>query len=73
VPRNTLVVTQVAYLASQDLVLDARLILLAALTDQPDEPTFHFLLGSLYEQLGLPDQAAEAFAQARASGRSRAR
>src|SRR6266851_340624 len=73
VSPNTLVVTQVAYLASQELILDARLMLLAALTEQPDEPTFHFFLGSLYERLGLPDQAAESFAQERASGRSGAR
>jgi hypothetical protein len=70
VSPNTLVTTQVAYMASQGLLVDARLTLMRALANQPDDPTFHFLLGSLYERLGLPAEAAEAFAQARTPGLS---
>jgi hypothetical protein len=72
VSPNTLVATQVAYLASQGLLLDARLMLMAALADKPDEATFHFLLGNLYERLGLPQQAAESFGEARFLGMGRA-
>jgi hypothetical protein len=72
VSPKTLVTTQVAYLASQGLLLDARLMLMAALADQTDDPAFRFLLGTLYERLGLPEQAAESFAQARVLVRSRA-
>jgi hypothetical protein len=70
--KNTLVATQVAYLANQGLVIDARLMLMAALANDRDEAIFYYLLGDLYERLGLPDQAAESFAQARVLGRSRA-
>jgi Tfp pilus assembly protein PilF len=52
-------------LGADGLVHDARLILVAALTKDPDEPTLHLLLGTLYETTGLRDQAAEAFDEAR--------
>jgi hypothetical protein len=71
VSPNTLVTVQVAYLASQGLFADARLRLIAAVDNQPDEATFHYLLGDLYERIGLPEQAAESFAQARVLGSSR--
>jgi hypothetical protein len=72
VSPNTLVTVQVVYLASQGLFADARLRLITAVDDQPDEATFHYLLGAVYEQLDLPGQAAESFAQARVVGRCRA-
>jgi hypothetical protein len=62
---NTLVTLRAGFLASNGLVHDARLALIAALTKDPDEPTFHFLMGRLYEKAGLPEQAAEAFDEAR--------
>ena len=68
---DTLVAIQVAYLASQELFADARLRLLAALATQPDEATFHFLLGHLYGGLGLSEQAVESFGKARLLARGR--
>jgi len=37
----------------------------AGLSLDPDEPTFHFILGKLYEKAGLPEQAAEALEEVR--------
>src|SRR5262249_42725646 len=44
---------------------DARQIVLAALTRDPDEPSLHTLLGQLYQQSGLDVEAARAFGEAR--------
>jgi len=51
-------------LASQGLLHDARLAVLAALAKDPDEPSLHALLGTLYQKTGLPQQAAESFDEA---------
>jgi hypothetical protein len=72
VSPDTLVATRVAYLTSQGLVADARLTLMAALANQPDDVTFHVLLGDLYQRLGLSEQAADSFAEARSLGAGRA-
>jgi hypothetical protein len=71
VSPNTLVATQVAYLTSQGLLVDARLTLVAALANQADDVTMHVLLGDLYARLGLPELAAESFDEARFLSRSR--
>jgi hypothetical protein len=69
---NTLVVIQVAYLMSQDLFVDARLILLEALAEQPDDPAYRVVLSNLYEQVGLSKQTARSLAEAQApKGRPR--
>jgi hypothetical protein len=65
VSPKTLVTLRVGYLASKGRVHDARLQLVSALTKDPDEPTFHLLLGKLYEKSGLPEKAAEAYDEAR--------
>ena len=72
VSPDTLVATRVAYLTSQGLVADARLTLMAALANQPDDVTFHVLLGDLYQRLGLSEQAADSFSEARSLGAGRA-
>ena len=61
---SSLAVTRAAYLAENGLFHDARLTVLAALARDPHEPVLHTLLGSLYTQIGLPQQAAEAFNEA---------
>ena len=61
---SSLAVARAGYLADAGLLYDARLAVLGALAGDPDEPVLHTLLGSLYSQLGLPQQAAEAFDEA---------
>ncbi len=65
VAPNTLATVRAGFLASNGLLHDARLSLIAALTKDPDEPTLHLLLGKLYEKSGLPEQAAEEYGEAR--------
>jgi len=65
VSPNTVVTLRVGYLASNGLIHDSRLSLIAALTKDPDEPTLHLLLAKLYEKSGLPAQAAEEYDEAR--------
>ncbi len=69
---NTLVVVQTAYLANHGLLVDSRLRLMLALQRDPNEATFHVLLGDIYERLGLPGQAAESFDHARFLAKRRA-
>lgn len=64
VSQNSLVALKVGVLAREGLLHDARLSLTAALTQDPDEPTLHLLLGNLYLQTGLPDMAAESYQEA---------
>jgi hypothetical protein len=71
-PPDTLVITQAAFLVSQGLLHDARLKLITALAEKPDQAALHVLLGDVYEQVGLPDQAAESFAEAISLGSDRA-
>jgi hypothetical protein len=62
---NSVTVLQAGALASAGLLHDARVIVLAALARDPDEPTLHTILGNLYMQTGLERQAAEAFDEAK--------
>lgn len=62
---NTHVALRAGLLASRGLLHDARQALVAGLQKDPDEPTFHFLLGKLYDKAGLAEQAAEALDEAR--------
>ena len=64
VSPNTLTALRVGVLASEGLIHDARLGVLAALAKDPDEPTLHMLLGNLYLSAGLAEQAAESFDEA---------
>jgi hypothetical protein len=62
-PSSTVAVKAGA-LASMGLLYDARLVVLAALAADPDEPTLHAILGTLYSKTGLPEHAAAAFGEA---------
>jgi len=64
-PSATLAALRAGYLASNGLVHDARRMVLAALAKDPEEPTLHLLLGNLYVQSGLPEQANQSFDEAR--------
>jgi predicted Zn-dependent protease len=61
----TAVILRAALLARRGLLHDARLQVADALTRRPEEPTLHFLLGELTTRQGLPQEAMEAFAEAR--------
>jgi len=64
-PSNTLVALRAGFLAQQGFVHEARRAVLAALEKDRDEPTLHLLLGNLYSQSGLPEQAHQSFDEAR--------
>jgi len=64
VSPSSLAAVRVGALAAQGLVHDARLVALAALARDPDEPTLHILLGNLYLKAGLPQLAAESLDEA---------
>jgi hypothetical protein len=64
VSKSTLAVLKAEALAEQNLLSDARHTVLAALKSDPDEPSLHLVLGSLYKRMGLIDQAAESFEEA---------
>lgn len=65
VSPSTLATLRAAFLARNGLLHDARLSVMAALAKDPDEPTLHLLLGRLYSQVGLPEQATESFNEVR--------
>jgi predicted Zn-dependent protease len=64
-PVSTAAILRAGFLARHGLLHDARLQVADALARQPDEPTLHFLLGELAARQGLPQEAMEAFAEAR--------
>lgn len=64
VSPSTLAVARAAVLAAGGLFHDARSVVIAALSRDPDEPVLHALLGSLYTRTGLPQQAAESYSEA---------
>jgi len=66
VPPGSLAVVKGGALASQGLFHDARLVVLAALVRDPDEPALHTLLGNLYLKTNLPELAAESLDEAEA-------
>ena len=51
-------------LAADELFHDARLVVLAALAKDPDEPSLHMLLGNIYLKIGLPRLAAQSLDEA---------
>lgn len=64
VPPSSLAEVKSGALASEGLLHDARLLALAALARDPDEPALHTLLGNLYLKTGLPQLAAESLEEA---------
>jgi hypothetical protein len=64
VPPSSLAEVRSGALAAEGLLHDARLVALAALARDPDEPTLHMLLGRLYLKTGLPQLAAESLDEA---------
>jgi predicted Zn-dependent protease len=64
VPPSSLAEVRSGALAAEGLLHDARLVALAALARDPDEPTLHILLGNLYLKTGLPQLAAESLDEA---------
>lgn len=63
-PRNTVVLFRAAFLYHDGLYHDARRELLAGLMADPDEPTLHFLLGKVYNRIGLRALAEKEFKKA---------
>jgi hypothetical protein len=57
-------VLRAGLLAREDLLHEARQVVVAALAQDRDEPTLHILLGDLYTRGGLTDLAAESFDEA---------
>jgi hypothetical protein len=64
VSPSSLAVVRVGALAADGLFHDARLVTLAALKRDPDEPALHMLLGSIYLKTGLPGLAAQSLEEA---------
>jgi hypothetical protein len=64
VSKPTLAALQATVLADQNLLSDARRTVLTALKSDPEEPSLHLLLGTLYKRMGLAEQAAESFEEA---------
>jgi hypothetical protein len=64
VSPNSLAAVKGGALAAEGLFHDARLVVVAALARDPDEPTLHVLLGNLYLRTGLPELAAQSFEEA---------
>jgi hypothetical protein len=65
VSPDSLAAVRAGALAAEGLLHDARLVVLAALARDPDEPALHMLLGNLYLRTGLPELAAESLEEAR--------
>jgi hypothetical protein len=64
VSPSSLAAVRVGALAADELYHDARLVVLAALAKDPDEPALHMLLGNLYLKTGLPRLAAQSLDEA---------
>lgn len=62
--KTTLAVLKANLLMSKDLYHDAREILTEAVAADSDEPTLHFVLGELYDRIGLKTLATEEFNEA---------
>ncbi len=73
VPPNTLVALRAGFLADRGLLDEARREVLAALAQDRDEPTLYLVLGSIYTQAGLSQQADDAYQEARVLMTMRAR
>jgi len=64
VSPSSLAAVRVGALAAEGFLHDARLVALAALGRDPDEPALHMLLGNLYLKTGLPQLAGESLDEA---------
>jgi uncharacterized protein HemY len=64
-PRGTLTIMRVSLLFEEGLYQEARRELETALAADRDQPTLQFMLGHVYDRIGLPAHAAQAFERAR--------
>jgi predicted Zn-dependent protease len=64
VSKTTLAVLKANLLMSKELFHDAREILTEAIGADTDEPTLHFVLGELYDKIGLKNLATEEYNEA---------
>ena len=62
--KTTLMVLKANVLMAHELFYEAREVLIEGATADPDEPTLHFLLGELYEKIGLKNLAADEYGEA---------
>jgi hypothetical protein len=62
--KTTLAVLKANFLMSKDLFHDARELLTEAMAGDSDEPTLHFVLGELYDKIGLKNLATEEYNEA---------
>jgi len=63
-PRTTLALVSASYLADRGLLHDARRTIVAAVEVDSDEPSLYMLLGSVYQRLGLAEEAVQSFEKA---------
>ena len=64
-PPSSIALMRAGYELRDGLYADARRELLTALASDPDEPTLHFLLGQVYDTIGLGELAQREFIEAR--------
>ncbi len=64
ISKTTLAVLKANVLMSHELFHEAREVLLEGIVADPDEPTLHFVLGELYEKIGLKNLAADEHGEA---------
>jgi hypothetical protein len=64
-PPSSVALMRAGYELRDGLYADARRELLTALAGDPDEPTLHFLLGQVYDTIGLGELAQREFIEAR--------
>jgi hypothetical protein len=64
-PASTLAVMRAGFLVRERLHAQARRELLQAIAADPEEPTPHFLLGQVYDLIGLPELASGELLKAR--------
>jgi hypothetical protein len=64
-PPSSIALMRAGYELRGGLYADARRGLLTALAGDPDEPTLHFLLGQVYDTMGLGELAQREFIEAR--------
>jgi Flp pilus assembly protein TadD len=62
---SSVAMMRAGYEMRDGLYADARRELITALTNDPDEPTLHLLLGQVYDSIGLGELAQREFIEAR--------
>jgi hypothetical protein len=67
-PEGALTLLRAGVLINHELFEAARSELTAAVARRPGDGALRYLLGEVYDRTGLSDQAAQAFAEARAAG-----